>query len=229
MIVELTDFNLPDCWQKVLSSEFEKSYFSELSQFLINEQKSGKTIYPKMLDVFNCLFSTPFSKVRVVILGQDPYHGEDQANGLAFSVKKHIPVPPSLKNIYKEINGDIGVDIPTHGDLGSWANQGVLLLNSTLTVEEKKPGSHQGKGWEIFTDKIIHYLSHYKENTVFMLWGSKSIQKKSLINESKHLVLTSVHPSPLSAYRGFFGCQHFSQCNNYLREMNVQEIDWAIR
>ena len=144
-------------------------------------------------------------------------------------MKKSIPIPPSLKNIYKEINSDIGVSLPPHGDLSFWARQGVLLLNTTLTVEEQKPGSHQGKGWEIFTDRIIHYLNIYKKNVVFILWGNKSIEKKSLIDEQNHLVLTSVHPSPLSAYRGFFGSRHFSECNNYLRGLKMDEIDWAIK
>ncbi len=229
MIVELTDFDLPDCWESVLTPEFQKDYFRKLNDFLISEQKAGKTIFPQMLDIFNCLFSTPFSKVKVVILGQDPYHGTGQANGLAFSVKKDIPIPPSLKNIYKEINSDLGCDIPSHGDLRKWARQGVLLMNSTLTVEEKKPGSHQGKGWEVFTDRIIHYLSSHRENIVFFLWGNKSIEKKSLIDDSKHMVITSVHPSPLSAYRGFLGSRQFSECNNYLKNLDIPEIDWSVK
>lgn len=229
MIVELTDFDLPNCWESVLNPEFDKDYFRKLNQFLVSEQKAGKTIFPQMLDIFNCLFSTPFSKVKVVILGQDPYHGLGQANGLAFSVKKDIPIPPSLKNIYKEIKTDLGHEIPSHGDLSNWARQGVLLMNSTLTVEEKKPGSHQGKGWEVFTDRIIYYLSSQRQNIVFFLWGNKSIEKKSLIDESKHMVLTSVHPSPLSAYRGFFGSRQFSECNNYLKRLDIPEIDWSVK
>jgi uracil-DNA glycosylase len=229
MIVDLTDFNLPKCWEKILTQEFNKDYFKSLNDFLVNEQKAGKTIFPQMLDVFNCLFFTPFSKVKVVILGQDPYHGDNQANGLAFSVKKNIAVPPSLKNIYKEISSDIGHDVPLHGDLSEWARQGVLLMNSTLTVEEKKPASHQGRGWEVFTDRIISYLSVHKENVVFILWGNKSIEKKSMIDESKHLVITSPHPSPLSAYRGFVGSKQFSACNNYLEQSKISSIDWSIK
>ena len=226
MVVQLTDFDLPKCWNAVLSSEFEKEYFKKLNQFLINEQKKGTQIYPHILDVFNCFYSTPFSKVKAVILGQDPYHGQGQANGLAFSVKKDIPIPPSLRNIYKEISSDIGGEIPKHGDLTSWASQGVLLLNSTLTVEEKKPGSHQGLGWEVFTDKVIQYLRAQKENIVFFLWGSKSIAKKTMIDDQKHLILESVHPSPLSAYRGFFGQKQFSSCNEYLIKNNIESINW---
>ena len=227
MVVELTDFDLPKCWESILSAEFEKDYFKKLNQFLIDEQKKGIRIYPHILDVFNCFYSTPFSTVKVVILGQDPYHGEGQANGLAFSVKKNIPIPPSLRNIYKEITSDVGGEIPSHGDLSNWASQGVLLLNTTLTVEEKKPGSHQGQGWEVFTDKVIQYLSAQKKNLVFFLWGSKSISKKPMIDDSKHLILESVHPSPLSAYRGFFGAKQFSRANEYLRCSNIEQIKWV--
>ncbi len=228
MIIDLNDFQFPACWHSILSTEFEKNYFIELNRFLIEQQKFERKIFPSMLDVFNCFFSTPFKNVRVVILGQDPYHQKDQANGLAFSVKKEIKIPPSLNNIYKEIYSDFGGEYPKHGDLTNWANQGVLLLNSTLTVEEKKPGSHHGKGWEIFTDRVIHYLNQQKRNIVFFLWGEKSISKKNLIDHKKHLILTSPHPSPLSAYRGFFGNRHFSTCNDYLKGHNLSPINWAI-
>jgi len=214
-------------WYKYLKGEFDKPYLKEINDFLVNCQKDGKLIYPPLLDIFNAYFCTSFESVKVVIIGQDPYHGQGQANGLAFSVSKEVAIPPSLKNIYKEIERDLNIK-NVHGDLRCWAEQGVLLLNSILTVEENLAGSHQNIGWENFTDKTISSLSKYRDNIVFLLWGSKSIKKSNLIDDKKHLVLTAPHPSPLSAYRGFIGCSHFSKCNQYLKEKGLVSIDWSI-
>jgi uracil-DNA glycosylase len=212
-------------WQKELNSEFAKPYWGELADF-VKKEYSAKTIYPESKDIFSAFNHTPFNKVKVVILGQDPYHGAGQAHGLCFSVQKDTKVPPSLKNIYKEIKSDIGGKIPEHGNLDHWADQGVLLINSTLTVEAGKPGSHQKKGWEEFTDKVIETVSDKKENVVFILWGNYAKSKKDLIDDTKHLVLESPHPSPFSAYTGFYGSRHFSKTNTYLNKQNKKPISW---
>ena len=223
------EINLHSSWLKYLGPEFEMDYMKDLKMFLEAEIKSGKTIYPSEDNIFAALNLTPFNKVKVVILGQDPYHGPEQAHGLCFSVKKNIPIPPSLVNIYKELNNDLGITIPKHGHLIDWANQGVLLLNNVLTVEDGKAGSHHGKGWEKFTDKVIQILNEEKENLVFILWGSPAQKKGSIVDAKKHFVLKSVHPSPLSSYRGFFGSKPFSQTNQFLKSKNISEIDWKIK
>lgn len=220
--------NLPDDWKYYLDQEFNLPYMQNLQQFIADEVSRGKTIYPEMKDIYNAFHSTSLKNVKVVIIGQDPYHGEGQAHGLSFSVKNDIKIPPSLKNIYKQISTEFGYDLPRHGNLGKWAKQGVLLLNSVLTVEKAAAGSHQKKGWEIFTDKVVNLLNEHRENIVFILWGSHAQKKGQKIDESKHLVLKSAHPSPLSAYRGFFGCNHFSLANDYLIKHNKQAIDWRI-
>ena len=214
-------------WYAVLQPQFEAPYFAELKQFLVAE-RAQHTCYPPGSKIFNAFDSTPFDKVKVVILGQDPYHEPGQAMGLCFSVPQGIQVPPSLVNIITEINTDLGVNIPkTCGDLSGWAAQGVLLLNATLTVRAHQAGSHQRHGWETFTDASIQALSQQRTGIVFLLWGSYAIAKKALIDTSRHLVLTAPHPSPLSAYRGFFGCRHFSQANAYLQSLGQQPIDWT--
>lgn len=217
-------------WLSVLRPQFDSPYFAQLKEFLVAE-RSQHTCYPPGSKIFAAFDTTPFDKVKVVILGQDPYHEPGQAMGLCFSVPHGIAVPPSLVNIIKEINADLGVDIPlTGGDLSGWAEQGVLLLNATLTVRAHQAGSHQRHGWELFTDAAIRELSSRREGLVFLLWGSYAISKKTFIDRGKHLVLTAPHPSPLSAYRGFFGCRHFSQANAYLASRGESAIDWtAIR
>ncbi len=214
-------------WYNVLQPQFEAPYFAELKQFLVAERQQY-TCYPPGSKIFNAFDSTPFDKVKVVILGQDPYHEPGQAMGLCFSVPQGVQVPPSLVNIITEINADLGTQIPkTCGDLSEWANQGVLLLNATLTVRAHQAGSHQRHGWETFTDAAIQALSQQRQGLVFLLWGSYAIAKRALIDQTKHLVLTAPHPSPLSAYRGFFGCRHFSQANAYLTQQGQTPIDWA--
>lgn len=214
-------------WYTVLQPQFEAPYFAELKAFLVAERQQH-TCYPPGSLIFNAFDSTPFDKVKVVILGQDPYHEPGQAMGLCFSVPQGIQVPPSLVNIITEINSDLGTNIPKScGDLSGWAQQGVLLLNATLTVRAHQAGSHQRHGWETFTDAAIQALSQQRSGLVFLLWGSYAIAKKSLIDTTKHCVLTAPHPSPLSAYRGFFGCHHFSQANNYLAAHGQQPIDWT--
>lgn len=219
------EVKIENSWKKVLQTEFDKPYFEELVNRVKAEYKT-KTIFPKGSLIFNAFNLCPFDKVKVVILGQDPYHEIGQAHGLAFSVPKGIALPPSLQNIYKEIESDLNIKVEKNGDLTRWAKQGVLLLNSTLTVEQHRAASHQNFGWEIFTDNVINILSKEKEHLVFILWGSFAIKKSSLIDKTKHLVLTSVHPSPLSAYRGFFGNKHFSQTNSYLSANNIEPINW---
>jgi uracil-DNA glycosylase len=214
-------------WKEVLEDEFDKLYFSELKAFLLEEKKKYR-IFPPGKFIFNAFNHTPFEKVKVVLLGQDPYHGLGQAHGLCFSVPDGVPKPPSLINIFKELTDDTGVALPRSGDLTKWADQGVLLLNATLTVRENQPGSHQNHGWETFTDAAIAQLSLRRMGLIFVLWGSYAIAKKSLIDTSRHHVLTTVHPSPLSAYRGFLGCRHFSQINNLLHQNGVEEIDWRL-
>ncbi len=213
-------------WENELHNYFETEKFRDLTEFVREEYKS-KTIYPKPKDLFKAFWVTPFSKVKVVILGQDPYHGVGQAEGLSFSVPKGIPLPPSLQNIYKEIENDLGIKKDfKDGSLEEWAKQGVFLLNVILSVVASNPASHRGKGWEEFTDNVIKTISDKHENLVFMLWGNFARSKKSLIDESKHLILESAHPSPFSAYNGFFGCKHFSKCNEYLKSHNKEEIKW---
>lgn len=218
---------IEESWNIVLKEEFEKPYFKKLIEFL-KEEKETKTIYPKGSTIFNAFNSTPFDKVKVIILGQDPYHGENQAHGLCFSVQKGVKTPPSLANIYKELRSDINHQTPSHGCLQEWAAQGVFLLNSILTVEANKAASHQNKGWEIFTDAVIEKLSNEREHLIFMLWGNYAKNKANFIDQTKHLVLTAAHPSPFSAYNGFLGCKHFSKANDYLLSINQQPIDWAI-
>lgn len=220
---------LEQSWLRLLNNELEKSYFKELKSFLINENQEGFIVYPKNEDTFNAFNYTPFDQVKVVILGQDPYHGEGQANGLSFSVQKGITVPPSLKNIYKELACDVeDLQIPNHGDLTSWANQGILLLNATLTVRAHTPGSHQKLGWERFTDHVISEISSKKNGVVFLLWGKFAQQKEHLIDTAKHHVLKAAHPSPFSAYNGFFGCKHFSATNKILEKQGLKPINWQI-
>jgi len=214
-------------WSELLSSEFDQVYMHELYTFLLEEKNQGKTIFPPEPLILNAFDLTHFSKVRVVILGQDPYHGSGQAHGLSFSVPKGVKLPPSLQNIFKELNRSLGVSIPNHGCLKSWAEQGVLLLNACLTVEQNIAGSHQGKGWERFTDAVIRCLDTERENLVFMLWGNYAQKKGNMINTNRHLVLRSAHPSPLSAHRGFLGNGHFSKANDYFKECGQTLINWG--
>lgn len=216
---------IEESWKQVLTNEWSKDYFVNLANFVRNEYATSQ-VFPPGREIFAAFDATPFDKVKVVIIGQDPYHDVNQANGLCFSVRDGIPFPPSLLNIFKEIESDLGTPIPASGDLTRWAHQGVLLLNSTLTVRAHSAGSHQNKGWEQFTDEVILQLAQRKENLVFILWGSYAIKKGAFINRMKHLVLSSPHPSPLSAYRGFFGNKHFSQANKYLIEHGKQPIEW---
>jgi len=216
-------------WLQVLGDEFDKDYMLKLKQFLKTEKEAGYKIYPKGSDIFNAFWKTPFSDLEVVILGQDPYHGANQAHGLSFSVQKGITPPPSLKNIYKELKTDIaGFEIPATGDLTHWAEQGVLLLNATLTVRESNPASHQKKGWEEFTDTVIKTISDKKEGIVFILWGAYAQAKAALIDQTKHHIIKSPHPSPFSADRGFFGSKPFSKTNEILKKEGKKEIDWQI-
>jgi len=222
------DIRLDPSWKVLLEQEFDKDYMRALRAFLIAEKQQGKLIYPPGPDIFNALNTTPFDKVKVVILGQDPYHGPGQAHGLCFSVSSGVPLPPSLQNIYKEIRGDLGIPLSPNGCLVSWARQGVLLLNSVLTVEAGKAASHKGKGWEQFTDTIVAILNERAEHLVFMLWGSYAHRKGAMIDRQRHLVLQSPHPSPLSSHRGFFGNKHFSSANTYLSEHGRPVIDWRV-
>lgn len=214
-------------WKEVLKDEFDEPYFNGLVAFLKQEKHAGKIIYPPGPQIFSAFDLTAFKDVRVVILGQDPYHGAGQAHGLCFSVNKGVPIPPSLQNIFKELKADIPeFNIPEHGNLSEWAKQGVLLLNATLTVEKDKAGSHQGKGWEQFTDRVIKRISEEKKHVVFILWGKFAQSKGALIDERKHLVLKAAHPSPFSAHSGFFGCRHFSKTNQYLIQQHLKPIVW---
>lgn len=215
-------------WVNHLQAEFSKPYFQQLEKFLAEEKVESKVVYPRSSDIFNAFNSTAFEDVRLVILGQDPYHGENQAHGLCFSVQKGVRLPPSLLNVFKEIERDLGFPVPSHGCLQSWAEQGVLLLNATLTVEQARAGSHQGKGWEMLTDKVIQQLNEQREGIVFLLWGSYAQKKGRFINKDKHKVLQAPHPSPLSAYRGFIGCGHFSVANQYLLKSGQSAINWQI-
>lgn len=222
----MKDIMLEKSWQNLLTSELQKPYMQELQSFLLQEIKAGKTIYPSSHDIFAALNLTPFDEVKVVILGQDPYHGEGQAHGLCFSVRPGVKPPPSLVNIFKELKDDMNIAPPATGSLEAWARQGVLLLNNVLTVEDGKAGSHHCKGWEEFTDKIIEILNEKKENLVFILWGSPAQKKAAKVDERRHFILKSVHPSPLSSYRGFFGSKPFSKTNAFLRSKNIPEINW---
>lgn len=218
--------NIGNDWDDVLKDDFSGKNYAKIREFLKSEY-SAHTIYPSMYDIFNAFKLTPFSKVKVVILGQDPYHGEGQAMGLSFSVPKNKELPPSLKNIYKELKDDLGVNPPDSGDLTAWAKQGVLLLNTVLTVRAGMANSHAGKGWEILTDDVIKKISGGRKNVVFILWGNNARSKKSLIDKSKHLILESAHPSPLSAYNGFFNSKPFSKTNTYLSARGIEPIDWS--
>lgn len=214
-------------WSALLADQFELPYMKSLQAFLASEKQQGKVIFPSEEFIFNALNHTELDDVKVVIIGQDPYHGPNQAHGFCFSVQAGTKTPPSLRNIYQELNQDLGMPIPEHGNLTSWADQGVLLLNAVLTVEAANAGAHQGKGWEIFTDRVIEVLNEQSCNVVFLLWGSYAQKKGRLIDRAQHFVLEGPHPSPLSAYRGFFGCKHFSKANQYLSEQGVSEINWA--
>ena len=214
-------------WRKIISTEFKKKYIQNLDDFLDKEQKKYN-IFPKKTKIFYSLNMTPFEKIKVVIIGQDPYHGHGQAHGLAFSVTKGMTLPPTLKNIFKEINNDLYINNYKNGDLTKWSKQGVLLLNSILTVRENKPSSHQNKGWERLTDNIISSISKNKKNIIFILWGKFAQKKKKLIDSSKHHILKSSHPSPLSAHISFFGCKHFSKCNKILKKLDKSIINWEV-
>ena len=222
------NIQLEDSWLAVLGQEFEQPYMQQLRQFLRAEKDRRKVIFPPGKQIFHAFNTTPFEKVKVVILGQDPYHGPNQAHGLCFSVMPGVSPPPSLINIFKEIEDDLGIPAPKHGCLQFWAEQGVLLLNATLTVERARAGSHQGKGWETFTDRVIEALNERREGLVFMLWGSYAQNKGALIDQQKHRVLKSPHPSPLSAHRGFFGNRHFSKANEYLQQQGLTPIHWQL-
>ena len=214
-------------WKSVLMNQFQSPYFGALKEFLVEEKKKY-ILYPPGRLIFNAFQRTPFDRVKVVILGQDPYHGKGQAHGLCFSVPHGIPKPPSLVNIFKELQSDLGIPIPAHGNLEKWADQGVLLINATLTVRDSQAGSHQNRGWETFTNRVIEVVSQEKSGVVFLLWGRFAQAKESLIDGGKHLVLKAAHPSPLSAYNGFFGCMHFSQTNTYLEKQGKTGINWAL-
>ncbi|MCX7545180.1 uracil-DNA glycosylase [Marinicella gelatinilytica] len=218
---------LESSWLKVLADEFQQDYMQALKQFLLQEKQHGQVIYPPGSHIFAAFDSTPLTQVKVVILGQDPYHGPNQAHGLSFSVQAGTALPPSLKNIYKELQSDLGV-VNGSGDLSAWAEQGVLLLNSVLTVRKNQAASHRNQGWEQFTDAVIRIINNQCQHVVFMLWGSYAQKKGQVIDTDKHLVLTAPHPSPLSAHRGFFGCHHFSQANTYLKTHHGSEIDWEL-
>ncbi len=214
-------------WDEILADDFKSESYLSLRQFLKSEY-SSYNVFPDMHNIFNCFKTTPFSNLKVVILGQDPYHEKGQAMGLSFSVPKGIPLPPSLQNIYKELSSDLSITPSKCGDLTKWAKQGVLLLNTVMTVREGQANSHKNKGWEFFTDSVISKISKLKENVVFILWGANARSKKALIDKDKHLILESVHPSPLSCYNGFFGCKHFSKTNAYLKARNLSQIDWDL-
>jgi uracil-DNA glycosylase len=214
-------------WKSVLMDQFQSPYFSSLKEFLL-EEKQKYTLYPPGRLIFNAFQRTPYEKVKVVILGQDPYHGKGQAHGLCFSVPQGIPQPPSLVNIFKELHSDLEIPVPQHGNLEKWADQGVLLINATLTVRDGQAGSHQNRGWETFTNRVIELVSQEKKGVVFLLWGRFAQAKESLIDGNRHLVLKAAHPSPLSAYNGFFGCRHFSRTNEYLAQHGKSGIDWTL-
>jgi uracil-DNA glycosylase len=218
---------IENSWKEILSDEFNSQYFSNLKEFLVEEKKSF-TIYPPGNEIFSAFNHTPFGQVKVVILGQDPYHGKGQAHGLCFSVPQGIKSPPSLVNIFKELHDDLGISLPNHGSLIKWAGQGVLLINANLTVRAGQAGSHQGKGWENFTDAVIRKISENKRGVIFLLWGRYAQAKESLIDSNNHYILKAAHPSPFSAYNGFFGCKHFSKTNGLLANQMIAEIDWTL-
>ena len=222
------DIQIEESWKKVLKEEFEKTYFQHVITFLKAEKASGKTIYPPGPLIFNAFRQTPFDKVEVVLLGQDPYHNKGQAHGLSFSVPDGVPKPPSLVNIFKELKSDLGIEIPKNGNLEKWAQQGVLLLNASLTVRENEPGSHARIGWLPFTDHVIKKISENKVGIIFLLWGKFAQEKQSLVDETRHFVLKAAHPSPYSANNGFFGCKHFSKTNELLMRQHKPPIDWKI-
>lgn len=219
---------LESTWTEVLNKEFSSEYMTKLKQFLLKEKQAGKSIFPRGEEYFAALNTTPFDQVKVVIIGQDPYHGPGQAHGLSFSVKPGVPAPPSLVNIFKELRSDLGIEPPNHGYLLDWAKQGVLLLNAVLTVQASNAASHQNKGWESFTDAIVHALNDQRENLVFVLWGSYAQKKGAFIDRKKHCVIEGPHPSPLSAHRGFFGSKPFSKINAYLKSKKLDEINWKL-
>lgn len=218
---------IEESWKAILEGEFDKQYFKELKEFLVDE-KSKYAVYPPGGLIFNAFRLTPFDRARVVLLGQDPYHGQGQAHGLCFSVPPGIAAPPSLVNIFKEIERDLGIPVPSHGNLERWARQGVLLLNATLTVRANQPGSHQRKGWENFTNAVIGKLSEKRVGLIFLLWGKFAQEKETLIDTNRHYILKAAHPSPYSAYNGFFGCRHFSKTNEILKKHGLEEIDWRV-
>lgn len=222
------DVKINETWKEVLKSEFNKPYFLEIVNFLRTEKMAGKIIYPPGSLIFNAFNLTPFDRVKAVLLGQDPYHGRGQAHGLCFSVQNGVPPPPSLINIFKELNSDIGLPMPRHGNLTHWAQQGVLLLNASLTVRANEPMSHAKIGWATFTDAVIRKVSDEKEHVVFLLWGKFAQEKQVLIDETKHLVLKAAHPSPYSANNGFLGCRHFSKANDWLTKNGIDPIDWSL-
>ena len=215
-------------WLAVLADEFEQDYMRELKRFLLGRRQQGAVIYPPGAEIFNALDSTPLSRVKVVILGQDPYHGPGQAHGLCFSVREGVPPPPSLVNIFRELENDLGMPIPRHGHLQPWAEQGVLLLNAVLTVEHGQAGAHQGKGWEHFTDAVVAAVNQHCPHVAFLLWGSHAQRKGAVIDTTRHRVLKAPHPSPLSAHRGFLGCAHFSQANRWLIQQGLEPVDWTL-
>lgn len=224
----LEKYALEDSWQEHLAGEFELDYMQKLDDFLSAETAAAKIIYPPEPEIFEAFTQPRLDRVKVVILGQDPYHGDGQAHGLSFSVHRGVAIPPSLKNIFKEISNEMALPVPEHGDLTHWANQGVLMLNAVLTVERAQAGSHRNRGWETFTDKVIEVVNEQCEGVVFLLWGSYAQKKGRYIDEARHLVLTAAHPSPLSAYRGFFGCGHFAATNAYLVKQGKNAIDWIM-
>ena len=221
----MAEVRIAEDWKAVIGEEFSKPYFEELISFVKQEYATSQ-VFPAGRNIFRAFDKCPFDKVKVVIIGQDPYHGDGQANGLCFSVNEGVPFPPSLKNIFKEVYDDVGTPIPTSGELDRWAEQGVLLLNSVLTVKAHNAASHAGHGWEIFTDAVVRAIAERKEGVVYMLWGSYAQRKGAIANPERNLILHSVHPSPLSSYRGFFGCKHFSKANNYLKSIGKEEIRW---
>ncbi len=227
LVTKSLDPDIETSWKEVLKDDFKKESFLKLKEFLV-EEKKNQLVYPPGQKIFEAFNRTPFSDVKLVILGQDPYHGSGQAHGLCFSVPEGIKPPPSLVNIFKEIRSDLGYEVPNHGNLEKWADQGVLLLNATLTVRASQAGSHQGKGWEEFTDSVIRKISDEKENIVFLLWGRFAQAKEGLIEGAKHCILKAAHPSPFSAYNGFFGCKHFSRANEYLKAKSIASIDWNL-
>lgn len=221
----MAEVRIAEDWKRVIGEEFSKPYFEELMSFVKQEYATSQ-VFPAGRNIFRAFDKCPFDKVKVVIIGQDPYHGDGQANGLCFSVNEGVPFPPSLKNIFKEVYDDVGTPIPTSGELDRWAEQGVLLLNSVLTVKAHNAASHAGRGWEIFTDAVVRAIAERKEGVVYMLWGSYAQRKGAIANPQKNLILHSVHPSPLSSYRGFFGCRHFSKANDYLKTIGKEPIAW---